>query len=173
MIIRNIETIYFIEVFRSDPSGFISSLYTTPEKERGHKQILADEDVQKDVVTCSEGHYLRVYYAHYDKVNNAPHLFGPTQRAEVRCPNCEYGYGEHGKFTKKFASRDTLYFVLKTISLSPSPSYHEVDSVTYDLAETFSMLSERRQCPHCGATNYFNYTDLTVNENAIFKGQRS
>lgn len=164
------EVVYYIEGYPSNPKKLLSWSSPDPEETTG-RELLVDPDwVTNEHIQCDNDHYIVLHSCHYEHVPQEKNrLYGPAKEVKLFCPNCSYELGDHADHIIRLDSDLSMQYVLRAIDLSPNENYKQTDAITVSKAGTFEQLAITHQCPHCGKSLYYNYSNRRVNRSEAYQ----
>jgi len=172
--LEDYEVVYYIESYKSNPQQLLSWSSPDPDEKVGRELLVSPDWVTNRNHQCDNDHYLILYSCHYEHIGQSDdRIYGPAQEVKLFCPNCSYRLGDHEDHIVRLDSDLSMQYVLRTIDLAPNENYKQTDAITMSKAGTFDQLSITHQCPHCGESLYYNYSNRRVNQSEAYQSTSS
>lgn len=161
VFIEDQHSVYLIKGYTEDPTdegGFFSRA-PKPESILGTELYVDHSTRSVTLARCEDGHYLRIFSAHYTSIPQDKVISPPDFAPNVECPYCKYEFGTQEEFIFQPGKEDdqkTLQ-VLRSVNATPHPAFEEINGRTKKLLLKHPRVAQRVDCPHCGNIIYFQY----------------
>lgn len=149
--------VYFLEAFGEDPRTPIGYRGPEPAATVGGDRFVDERHRRALVIECTDGHFLRLHLAEESVVGPEECLYGPARTTTVRCPTCEYGFGEYEEFRLTVSAPTERTHELTSITDTAPPAYADVAELSRATLTEHDRFAHRQSCPNCGTLVAFNY----------------
>lgn len=172
--IPDTSVIYHVEGFQAQPNLLWTFRRPTPEAEAGSNLLINRDIMETTELECDNNHYLVTRHCHYGEIDNeANMLYGPSKKPKVKCPKCEYCLGDHSHFIHRIGSSEDMQYILRNITTKSDTAYKQIGAVTRSAVGNYNQVSTVKDCPHCGLTLHFNYSNKVYKDEEKFEGFKS
>lgn len=149
--------IYYVQAYTEQPASPVGYREPEPTASVGGEQFVDERRRRELTVRCTDDHYLRLHVAPASSLDASACLYGPVERAGVRCPECAYGFGSRETFRLTDRGPTERTYVLATVTETPPQACTDVTDLSRDAVGQHDQFAHRRRCPNCGALLSFNY----------------
>ena len=128
-----------------------------PEATVGGSRFVDERRRRELTIECTDDHYLRLHLAEESVLDAEDCVYGPVETQNVRCPSCQYSFGEWSSFVLRSSGSTERTHELLSISARSPPSVSDVTDLSREALAEHDRFAHRKQCPNCGLLVALNY----------------
>jgi hypothetical protein len=149
--------VYYLQAYRDDPETPVGYPEPDPAATAGGSRFVDERRRRELTIECTDGHTLRLHMADESVVDAEECRYGPVETSAVRCPECQYRFGEWSTFGLRTHGPTVRVHDLVAVTARSPPGYEDVGARTRDAMIERDRFAHRRSCPNCGTLVAFAY----------------
>lgn len=149
--------VYYLQAYEDDPETPVGYPEPEPVGSVGGSRFVNERHRRELTVECTDGHALRLHMADESIIDREECLYGPVETSAVRCPECQYRFGEWSSFVLRTHGPTVRVHDLTAVTARSPPGYEDTNALTRDVLIEHDRLAHRQSCPNCGTLVAFAY----------------
>lgn len=149
--------VYYLQAYERAPETPVGYPEPDPVVTVGGSRFVDEHHRRELTVECTADHALRLHMAPAAIVDTEDCLYGPVETSAVRCPECQYRFGEWVSFGLRTHGPTVRVHDLAAVTARSPPGYEDVNGLTRGALIEHDRLAHRRTCPNCGTLVAFAY----------------
>jgi hypothetical protein len=149
--------VYYLQAYDEDPSTPIGYPEPDPRATVGGSRFVDERHRRELTVECTDGHALRLHLAEDSFVDRSECLYGPVETSAVRCPDCQYRFGEWSEFVLRTHGPTVRVHELVAVTAQSPPGFEDLSTLARAALIEHDRIAHRRNCPNCGTLVAFAY----------------